>query len=138
MTLFKTTEVLVACDACGFAGLVGPRHQEWVPHQMATTAERWVRFAVCTLCGVTCVGPSFGGALGWQPAPLRLSHGTVQLAAWEAAEAGTAPDVCPACREPDGLLWWASDESELNRAWCPLCWAGPLRLTDGRASHPGW
>jgi hypothetical protein len=137
VTLYQPTEAVVACDACGFAGLVGPRCRDWVAYQMAATEERWVRFAVCTVCGVTCVGPYHGGPLSRQPGPLRLGHGPVLVAEWQPAAPASAPG-CPACGDPEGLLWSAADEAALGRARCPACWAGPLRLTDRRASHPGW
>lgn len=139
MTLIQPTEEVVACDACGFAGLIGPRCRDWVPYQMALSEERWVAFALCTACGVSCVRAYHGGPLSRQPAPLLLGTGPVRLASWEPAPP-VSPDAagrCPACGGLD-LLWAVPNPAALKRVSCPGCWAGPLRLTDRRASHPAW
>ena len=138
MSFIQPTETVVACDACGFAGLVGPRCRDWVAYRMATSEERWVRFAVCTACGVSCVRACHGGPLSRQPAPLAVAPGTVHVAPWELAPAGSDPGGCPSCGSADGLLWFVPEPSALNLALCPACWAGPLRLTEQRACHPGW
>ncbi len=136
MTLIQPTESVLTCDVCGFAGLVGLRGRDWSPYRMAAVAERWVRFGFCTACGVSCVRPAFGGPLSRQPAPLARRGGAVPVSTWESVPDDSTPGVCPACGETDALLWWVSDPH--TRVRCPCCWAGPLRLTDHRASHPGW
>jgi hypothetical protein len=34
MTLLRMSEAVIACNACGFAGLVGQRYREWARYQM--------------------------------------------------------------------------------------------------------
>lgn len=138
MTLFQPTEDVVACDACGFAGLVGERGRDWMAYRMAGSEARWVLFAFCTACGISCVQGAGGGAISRQPAPLRVAAGAVPVAPWESAPAGSDRSGCPACGSADGLLWSVPEPSALNRVVCPACWTGPLRFTDRRASHPGW
>jgi hypothetical protein len=139
VTLYQPTEAVVVCDACGFAALVGPRCRDWVAYKMAVTEERWVWFGFCTGCGVSFVRPFDGGPLSRQPSPLSLRADSVQVAPWEMVPSGPDAGVCPACGEAAGLLWLMPDPpTALNAVWCPICWGGPMRLTDVRASHPGW
>jgi hypothetical protein len=149
----RLKEKVVECDSCGFAGLVGSRHQEYAPYQMAELQSHWVVFCFCTSCGVTHCEAE--GRFGRQPAQLRVVGGKVTLSEWvpsvsspfeqtdavaeSSPQRGFDPGICcSACGAAAVLLRTVETAAALHAVRCPTCWSGSLRLSDARATHLRW
>jgi DNA-directed RNA polymerase subunit RPC12/RpoP len=134
MSQLDLTEKVVACSACGFAAIVGPRTREWQGYRTADAEHRVVCFRFCTACGITYVDAN--SRTSRQPGVLKVSGDSVVLAPWELVDPSAAD--CPSCGNNEPLFGSSSAESELRNVVCPACWSGPVSFTDLKAVHPRW
>lgn len=149
----RCAEQVIECDACRFAGLVGLRHQEWVPYQMATSESHSVAFSFCSVCGITHCEAA--GRFCRQAEWLYAVGGKVELLQWLPADLTPAElsregldDLlrmgfaagccCGACGTAGSLLCSVPEPGCLHSIRCPNCWTATLRQSDSRAVHPRW
>lgn len=145
------TESVVGCRQCGFAALMGTRLREYSSILLGDAKASGVEFAFCTHCGITHAYPFGNRPLSYQPRPLMLRAGTVELAEWCCGGALTKAEEteretdnrlcllagfrCAGCDELDTLLRYVHHESAFQSLPCPACGECWLFRTTARAEH---